>query len=47
MSMMGELKFFLGLQIRQQANGIFHISGEISKRMPKEIQNARFQNEGL
>ena len=23
MSMMGELKFFLGLQIRQKANGIF------------------------
>ena len=23
MSMMGELKFFLGLQIRQQRNGIF------------------------
>ena len=23
MSMMGELKFFLGLQIRQQCNGIF------------------------
>src|SRR3954465_2093464 len=31
MSMMGELKFFLGLQIRQQKNGTF-ISQEIYKK---------------
>src|SRR3954466_12750417 len=33
MSMMGELKFFLGLQIRQQKNGTF-ISRKISQRLP-------------
>ena len=31
MSMMGELKFFLGLQIRQQYNGIFISQGKYHK----------------
>ena len=42
MSMMGELKFFLGLQIRQQRNGIF-ISGEIPQGCSEEIRHARLQ----
>ena len=42
MSMMGELKFFLGLQIRQQRNGIF-ISQEIPQGCTEEIWHARLQ----
>jgi hypothetical protein len=37
MSMMGELKFFLGLQIKQTKEGIFFKSIQICHRLTKKI----------
>ncbi len=39
MSMMGVLKFFLGLQIKQMKDGIFCKSIQIHQRHAKEFQN--------
>ena len=37
MSMMGELTFFLGLQVSQRNDGIFHQSRKVCERFAKEI----------
>ena len=37
MSMVGELSFFLGLQIRQDQNGIFISQGKYAKNMVKKF----------
>ena len=50
MSMMGELKFFLGLQIRQQRNGIFISQEKYLKDVLRKFgmhvtsQNSKFWN---
>ena len=38
MSLLGELRFFLGLQISQQENGIFIIQSKYIKEMLKRFQ---------
>ena len=43
MSIMGELKFFLGLQIRQQYNGIFKSQEKVPQGCVEEIRHARLQ----
>ena len=39
MSMIGELNFFLGLQIKQTSNGIYIIQRNYVKRTIEEIQH--------
>jgi hypothetical protein len=42
MYMIGEMPFFLGLQITHRSEGIFFFSGEISKRNVEKASNGRF-----
>jgi hypothetical protein len=43
MSLLGELSFFLGLQIRQRNQGIFISQNQVYQRNDKEVQNGRLQ----
>jgi hypothetical protein len=45
MSMMGELQFFLGLQIKQSKEGTFVHQAKYTKDI-EEIQNGGFQGHG-
>ena len=44
MSLMGELSFFLGLQIKQSYEGIFISQRKIYKRIDKKIWNRQGQS---
>jgi hypothetical protein len=43
MSLLGELSFFLGLQIRQRNQGIFISQTKYIREMLEEVQNGRLQ----
>ena len=43
MSMMSELKFFLGLQIKQTKEGTFCFSNQVHQGLIQEVQYARMQ----
>ena len=43
MSLLGELSFFMGLQIRQINQGFFYFSNQVYQRNAKEVRNGRLQ----
>jgi hypothetical protein len=43
MSLLGELSFFMGLQIRQSNQGNFYFSNQVYQRNAKEVWNGRLQ----
>jgi hypothetical protein len=43
MSMMGELQFFLGLQIKQAKEGNLCTSSQVHEGHPQEVQDGRFE----